>query len=314
MTVLEGFLNRDIRALSRIISFVENREDGYRDLLGKLYEKVGQSTRIGITGPPGAGKSTVVNSLIHQFLSIGKTVGVIAIDPSSPFTGGALLGDRVRMNEFPTGGTVYFRSMATRGATGGLAQSTENTAVVLDAFGFDVILIETVGVGQVELDVIDACDTVAVVLVPESGDAVQTMKAGLMEIADIMVVNKSDRPGAERIAADLRTMLLMRKKEEGLWKVPVISTIAVNNENIDKLFKAIEDHVEFHKASGAFESHRREQIKKKILSILKTRFQREFVEHLAENVEFSKIVDEIFSGENNPYRVSEELYESFSDR
>lgn len=236
MTVLERFRRGEIRGLSRIVSFVENREAGFQELLGHLYTKAGHSLRIGVTGPPGAGKSTLVDGLAAHFLKDGKRVGIVAVDPTSPFTGGALLGDRVRMNQMPADGSVYFRSMATRGATGGLAGATDNVAVVYDAFGFDVTLIETVGVGQVELDIVDSCDSVVVVLVPESGDAVQTMKAGLMEIADIFCINKSDRPGAERIAADLKQMLDTRKAKDDDWRIPIVSTEAITSKNVDRLY------------------------------------------------------------------------------
>jgi LAO/AO transport system kinase len=311
MTVLERFLQRDIRALSKVVSFVENRDDGYRELLGRLYPRAGRTLRIGITGPPGAGKSTLVNLLARQLLDEKRTVGIIAVDPTSPFSGGALLGDRVRMNEMPTDGTIFFRSMATRGASGGLAGATDNVAVVYDAFGFDVTLIETVGVGQVELDIIDSCDTVVVVLVPESGDAVQTMKAGLMEIADIFCVNKADRPGAERMAADLKHTLETKKKNEGDWSVPIVTTVAVGNKNVDRLKHAIFEHIAFLQTNGQFERHRRSQLKKKILNILKNRFQREFLERLDPETGFEQLLDEILSGSTNPFEVGDRLYERF---
>lgn len=312
MSVLDRFFEGDIRALSRVISFIENRDDGYRDLLGVLYEKAGNSLRIGITGPPGAGKSTIVSGLAHEYLSQNKRVGVVAVDPTSPFTGGALLGDRVRMNQFPTTGEFYFRSMATRGATGGLAAATGNVTVALDAFGFDVTLIETVGVGQVELDIIDACDTVVVAVVPESGDAVQTMKAGLMEIADIFVVNKSDRPGGDKLVMDLKQMLQAKPAEAGGWKIPIISTVAVEGKNIDRLHKNISEHINSIVASGKFENHRRQQIEKKILSIIKNQFQKEFLERLGKDVDFEAIIDEIMKGQTNPFKVATELLERFS--
>lgn len=314
MTLLEKFYQGDIRALSRIISFIENREEGYRRLLANLYKKADNAIRIGITGPPGAGKSTLVNSLIHKFLKNGKKVGVIAVDPTSPFTGGALLGDRVRMNEFPLDGNVYFRSMATRGATGGLAAATVNATVVLDAFGFDVTLIETVGVGQVELDVIDACDTVVVAVVPESGDAVQTMKAGLMEIADIFVVNKADRPGAERLATDLKQTLQTRKQKEFRWQIPILQTVAIENKNIDSLMDKIFEHITYQKDNGLFEQHRHNQMKKKIMNLLNNRFRQEFLDKLEGQVDLDKVVDEIFQGKNDPYKVSDDLYRSFVER
>lgn len=311
MTLLEQFEQGSIRALSRIITHVENRNNGYRELLSKLYPQVGHSLRIGLTGPPGAGKSTLVNGLARMFLEQGKKVGIIAVDPTSPFTGGALLGDRVRMNDFPMDGSVYFRSMATRGASGGLAGATDNVAILYDAFGFNITLIETVGVGQVELDIIDTCDSVTVALVPESGDAVQTLKAGLMEIADVFCINKSDRPGAERLAADLKHTLQTRPTVEGQWRIPIIQTEAVTGKNLDKLFGAINEHIEFRQANGQIKSHRRVQLKKKIRSILKYRFEREFIGKSVGEEELEQLADRILAGETNPYRVSDELFERF---
>jgi LAO/AO transport system kinase len=311
MTVIDSFFEGNIRSLSKIISFVEDKQDGYQDLLGRLYSHVGHSLRIGITGPPGAGKSTIVNGLARQFLSQGKKVGVIAIDPTSPFTGGALLGDRVRLSDFPTDGRFFFRSMATRGATGGLAEATGNVTVIYDAFGFDITLIETVGVGQVELDVVDACDSVVVVIVPESGDAVQTMKAGLMEIADTFCVNKADRPGAEQLVADLRYALRTFAKAKAHWNVPVLATEAVNGKNIPELREKIEAHIRAEQESGDFEAHRNRQLKKKILNIIKSRFQRDFLERLSSEMEFDQIVNGVLSGDTNPYQISEELYRQF---
>ena len=312
MAVIDKFQAGDIRALSRIISFVEDRRSGYRDLLARLYQSVGHSLRIGITGPPGAGKSTLVNCLIHEFLRDTEKIGVVAVDPSSPFTGGALLGDRVRMNDFPSDGRVYFRSMATRGVSGGLTAATHNVTVVYDAIGFDITLIETVGVGQVELDIVDACDVVVVVLVPESGDAVQTMKAGLTEIANIFCVNKSDRPGAERITSELRQAMPLRKTEDGAWRIPVIPTEAVTRKNVDKLVVKIRDFVEDGRSTGHFELHRHEQIRKQIVNVLQSRFQRDFVDLMANEVQFNQIVDEIAHGQADPYTVGEDLYRRFS--
>lgn len=314
MTVLDSFELGDIRALSRVVSHVENEAEQFQQLLGRLYARVGRALRIGITGPPGSGKSTLVNALTHEFLKDGKRIGIIAVDPTSPFTGGALLGDRVRMNEFPPDDRVYFRSMATRGATGGLAAATDNVTVVYDAFGFDITLIETVGVGQVELDIIDTCDVVVVVIVPESGDSVQTMKAGLMEIADIFCVNKSDRPGAERIAAELHQAMDSRKKVPGAWPLPVISTEAVNRKNVDRLHAKISEFVAFIRHNGQFDKHRREQLKLKLLHIVKQRFHREFLDHLTADSELDQIADSIRSGKTNPYAAGEELYQRFARR
>jgi LAO/AO transport system kinase len=208
-------LLEDIRAgrraaLSRAISIVENQRDGFRGLLSALHGRLGHAHRIGVTGPPGAGKSTLTAGLIASYRRRGETVGVIAVDPTSPFTGGALLGDRIRMNEISMDGGVFVRSMATRGSLGGLALATKEVADVMDAFGFDRVIVETVGVGQSELDIAAAADSTVVVLVPESGDGIQAMKAGLMEAADLFVINKADRPGADRLAREVSMMLHLR--------------------------------------------------------------------------------------------------------
>ncbi|MDX9856448.1 MAG: methylmalonyl Co-A mutase-associated GTPase MeaB [candidate division Zixibacteria bacterium] len=307
MTVLERFYEGDIRALSRLVSHVENRTDGYLDVLSRLYEKVGGAIRIGITGPPGAGKSTLVNCLAHRLLRDGLKVGVIAVDPTSPFTGGALLGDRVRLADFPTDGSFYFRSMATRGASGGLAGATDNVTILYDAFGFDVTLLETVGVGQVELDIVDSCDTVAVIVVPESGDSVQTMKAGLMEIADLFCVNKSDRPGADRILSELRQMLKMRKLSPDQWSVPVVKTIATSTEGIEELHGTITKHREHMQAVGAFEQRRRRQIRKKLTRILQVRFSRMVEERLPESTNIEQVIEDIYEGKTDPFTASDRI-------
>ena len=208
--LLAGFRDGRRVALTRVISIVENQRPGFRAVLNALHERVGRGHRIGITGPPGAGKSTLTAALIAHYRAQGETVGVIAVDPTSPFTGGALLGDRIRMNEIAMDSGVFIRSMATRGSLGGLALTTKEVADVMDAYGFDRILVETVGVGQSELDIASAADSTVVVLVPESGDGIQAMKAGLMEAADLFVINKADRPGADRLAREVSMMLHMR--------------------------------------------------------------------------------------------------------
>ena len=209
--LLEAFEAGEARALARAISWVENGRPGFERLLGAVHDRVGRAQRIGITGPPGAGKSTLIQALALEFRKRGERVGVVAVDPTSPFTGGALLGDRIRMAETSTDDGVFIRSMASRGSVGGLATTTHEVADLLDAFGFERVVLETVGVGQSELEIAEAADTTVVVLTPESGDSVQAMKAGLMEIADIFVVNKGDRPKADRSVAELRAALRIRK-------------------------------------------------------------------------------------------------------
>jgi len=309
MTVLEKFLQGDQAALARIISFIEDRQDGYQRLLSRLYPKSGNALRIGFTGPPGAGKSSLVNNFSKILAAEGHKVAVVAVDPTSPFTGGALLGDRVRLVNMPTDGSIFIRSMATRGSTGGLAAATGNVVTALDAFGFDHILIETVGVGQVELDIIDTCDAVVVVLVPESGDAVQALKAGLMEIADIFAVNKADRPGADHIVAELNTTLdLKRQKTE--WELPVVATEAINNKNIDKLAEKVRAYIDFTRTTDHFEKHRKAQIKKKIISILQFHITNALNDRVGQLADIDQVVSEIYDGRREPFTVAREIFES----
>ncbi len=306
MTVLERFLSGDQAALARLISFIENREDGYEKLLVSLYPKSGRTIKIGFTGPPGAGKSTIVNEISKMLAKEGNKIGIIAVDPTSPFTGGALLGDRIRMNDLPSDGSVYIRSMATRGSTGGLAGATNNVTIALDAFGFDYILIETVGVGQVELDIIDTCDAVVVVLVPESGDAIQALKAGLMEIADIFAVNKADRPLSESVVAELNSVLDIKREKTG-WKLPVLPTEAVNKKNIDALLSELKTFINYSKETGLFEKHRRNQIRKKIFNILNFQFTKMIESRLGGVVNLDNIVNDIYEGKNDPFTAGREL-------
>jgi LAO/AO transport system kinase len=306
LTLLERFFNADQAALAKIISYVENRRENFQELLSRLYTRAGRAVKIGFTGPPGAGKSTLVNGIAKLLTAEGKKIGIIAVDPTSPFTGGALLGDRIRMSDMPSDGSVYIRSMATRGSTGGLAAATDNVTIALDAFGFDYILIETVGVGQVEIDIINTCDSVVVILVPESGDSVQALKAGLMEIADIFAINKADRPMSERIVAELKSVLQI-KNEVAEWKVPIIPTEAVNNKNVDLLLENIKEHLDWASKSGHLKKHRQEQIRQRIFDVFTRRIQESLLNKLGASIDLDKIVNDIYSGKTDPFKAGNEL-------
>jgi LAO/AO transport system kinase len=296
--LIEDFNAGKPAALARVVSIVENHRDGFEQILGSLHPRTGHARRVGMTGPPGAGKSTITSLLVKSFRDQGLKVGVIAVDPTSPFTGGALLGDRVRMESVALDPGVFIRSMATRGSLGGLAAATREVADVLDAFGFDRLIIETVGVGQSELDVARTADSTLLVLVPESGDSIQTLKAGVMEIADLFVVNKADRPGADRLRNDVELMLGLRKgvsfgkmpAHHGIdlkrvnparvareaaaspnpteWTPPVLSAVATRGEGITDIAAALDRHFAYLEQSGTLRSRRRERMRERVMDVV----------------------------------------------
>ena len=257
-------------ALARAISCVENEAPGSVAILNACFERSGRAFRIGVTGPPGAGKSTLVLRLAQEYRARGETVAIVAVDPTSPFSGGALLGDRVRMGELAGDPGIFIRSMATRGSMGGLAVHSAQVCDVLDATGFTRILIETVGVGQSELEVAQTADTTVVVMVPESGDTVQAMKAGLMEIGDVFVINKADRDGADRAAFAIQSALELRSTPAE-WPVPVLQTVASLGNGVGELADRLEEHLEFLKSDGGLDRRRRQRAAQRLESLLRDR-------------------------------------------
>jgi len=273
---LDGILDSKRLAISRALSFVENTGDLDMALTDALFQHLGRAYRIGVTGPPGAGKSSLVDRIIAYWRSQDKRVAVISVDPTSPFTGGAILGDRVRMGRHYADKGVFIRSMATRGSHGGLALRAQDAADIFDAAGFEIIIYETVGVGQVELDVAKAADSTLVVLVPESGDDIQAMKAGLMEIADLFVINKADRQGANQAFSQIKSMLEMRHPEKGLWPPQVVKTSALQDEGISDLITAMLEHRLFLDEHGIIRQNFRDRVLTKIKSHIDEQTLRSF--------------------------------------
>ncbi|HET9582300.1 MAG TPA: methylmalonyl Co-A mutase-associated GTPase MeaB [Gemmatimonadota bacterium] len=305
--LIEQLQAGDRRALARGLSWIENQRPGFEEILHATHAGVGEAFRIGFTGPPGAGKSTLTERYALACRARGQTVGILAVDPSSPFTGGALLGDRIRMQELTLDEGAFVRSMASRGRLGGLATTSMEAADLMDAFGFDVVIHETVGVGQTERDIVSAADTTVVVLVPESGDAVQTMKAGLMEIADVFVVNKSDRPGADRLARAIRSTLGLRTRRESGWEPPVVGTVAVEGEGIDELVEAVDRHREFGLGSGAFARKRRERAAERVRDLVARKLERRVWLDGEGEQRLEAALDDIVAGRISPYAVAEEI-------
>ncbi len=306
MELVDEMLRGDVLSLARLITRVERDGADVPQIMKSIYPHLGKAYCIGITGPPGAGKSTVVDRLTAVIRQQGLTVGIIAADPTSPFTGGAVLGDRIRMQQHYLDEGVFIRSMATRGSHGGLPRTTGGVIKLLNAFGKDFILVETVGVGQTELDIMQNVDTTVVVLVPEAGDTIQTMKAGLFEIADIFVVNKADRPGADNLVAELGMMVHLRS-EETWWQVPVIATEAINNVGIEELYGQIEKHRQTLEETGKLTQRRQEQRRREFVETVERRVTDELFRLIEHDEELGRYMAMVEAGETDPYSAADEV-------
>jgi LAO/AO transport system kinase len=302
-----GVLAGSPRAIGRAISEVERDSPAVPELLRRLFPETGRARIVGVTGPPGAGKSTLVQRLAQAYRKQGRRVGIVAVDPSSPFTGGAILGDRIRMAEIYTDPGVFIRSMATRGALGGLARATSDAVDVLDAAGFDLILIETVGVGQDEVDIARTADTTAVVLVPGLGDDIQAIKAGILEIADVFVVNKAERDGADRAVAELSMMLDFAPHEA--WRPPIVKTSAPQAAGVPELVQALEAHGRFLEESGEAAARRAGRARSRLLALLEGRFRRAVEARAPEPDGLEEAVRSVAARAEDPYAAADRLFE-----
>jgi LAO/AO transport system kinase len=303
-SLTQGIREGRYRALARAISMVERGDPEADVLLANIYPLTGKTRILGITGSPGAGKSTLVNALARHYRKQGKTVGIIAVDPTSPFSGGAILGDRIRMQEMYTDRGVFIRSMATRGFLGGLAKATNDVVDLLDAGGFDIVLVETVGVGQDEVEIIRTVQTNLVVLVPGMGDDIQAIKAGIMEIGDIFVVNKADRPGADRTVTEIQMMMSL-VEEHGDWITPIVKTVASTNQGIVELDQAIEKHHQYLIASGELDRRNRERVRIRVETQLKEKFMERLVGKTISKEDYLALLDQVHRKENNPHDAAE---------
>lgn len=308
MRLVERMLKGENVSLSRVISLVENESSQVPEIMKLIAPHLGKAHCIGVTGPPGVGKSTLVDKLTALMRKQGSKVGIIAVDPSSPFTGGAVLGDRIRMQQHYLDDGVFIRSMATRGSMGGLPQTTSSVIKLLDAAGKDIILVETVGVGQSEIDIMEKTDTVLVILCPESGDAIQTMKAGLFEIADIFVVNKSDHPGADNFVRDIQAMLQLR--EPSWWNIPVVATEAVNDVGIEELYKQIQLHYQALCEDGRLSQRRQLQRKQDFIKTLERKLTHKLLMLLEQDGQLSSYIEMVEKGELDPYSATDEILKS----
>ena len=305
-SLVEGVLSGDYRSLGKAISLVEREDPAAERVLADLYGSTGNARIVGITGPPGAGKSTLVSGMAKHYRRQHKRIGIVAVDPTSPFSGGAILGDRIRMAELYTDRGVFIRSMATRGFMGGLAKATNDVVDLLDAAGFDIVLVETVGVGQDEVDVIRTVQTNVVVLVPGMGDDIQAIKAGIMEIGDVFVVNKADRPGADKTVTEV-TMMMGLVEEHGDWMPPIVKTVASRGEGIAELDDAIRKHFEYLSTSGELDRRNRERVRIRINMLLKEKFMGRLIGETVTESDFEKILEDVLRKRSNPHDAAEDV-------
>jgi LAO/AO transport system kinase len=298
-------LKGDKRSVARLLTVVENGLPEARDAIAILYPETGRAHIIGITGSPGVGKSTLIEKMIREMRKRGKTVGVVAVDPTSPFSGGAFLGDRVRMQSLSTDEGVFIRSMATRGSLGGIARATNDAVKVLDASGMDFIIVETVGAGQSEVEVMRITETVVVMLSPGAGDDIQTLKAGMMEIGDVFVVNKADLENAQRVVVDVKSTLSMKVPEEG-WRPPVVKTVATTGDGVDELLETIIRHREHLNSSGASEQRKR-RVEDEVVSAIREKAADYVIESLRGSNQLAETIERVMNLEKDPYTAVDEL-------
>ncbi|PWT90780.1 MAG: methylmalonyl Co-A mutase-associated GTPase MeaB [Acidobacteria bacterium] len=308
--LVQGLLSGDTKSLARAISFVENQDQRSSEILKAVYPKGRNVPIIGVTGPAGVGKSSLVDQLIDLYRKQGKTVGVIAVDPTSPFSGGAILGDRIRMQRHGTDSGVFIRSMATRGKLGGISAATVDVIDLLNASGKDIILVETVGVGQDEVDIVKMVNTTIVVLMPGLGDEVQAMKAGLMEIADLLIINKSDRPEAEKMEMELEAALSFFQPGKG-WRPKIIKTVATGNIGIDVLVAAVQEHEDYLVSSGELKKKNLLQSRQRMIDALEHQILSQILEEGFERFAIPARIEDIATRKTDPHTVVEEILKHF---
>lgn len=306
MELVEKMLAGGQQSLARLITLIEKEAEGLPEIMKAIHPYTGRAFCIGFTGPPGGGKSTLVDKLTTLARKKGLSVGIVAVDPTSPFSGGAVLGDRIRMQQHYLDEGVFIRSMATRGSHGGLPRTARSVIKLLDAFGKDIIFVETVGVGQTELDIMEAVDTIVVVLVPEAGDTIQTMKAGLLEIADVFAINKADREGADYLVAELEAMLRQSPKQTW-WQVPVLATQAVNDIGTEELLAQIERHRQALQETGRIAQRRQEQRRNELFQTIENKIMSKITDSIEQDGQLMNYLERVESGELDPYSASKEI-------
>ncbi len=310
-TLAERLVAGDKRALARAITLVESDDPAGWDLVRELYPRTGKAAIVGLTGAPGSGKSTLIGALTKLRREAGRDIAVLSIDPSSPFTHGALLGDRIRLTEHFLDPGVFIRSMANRGALGGLSEAALQAALLMDAAGKDDVFLETVGVGQAEVDIIDHADTIVLVLMPGSGDSIQALKAGVMEIPDIIVVNKADHPLTDTMVREIRGVLSLAPTVKGSWRVPIVKTEAVRGEGVAELVEKLDEHRERIASEGTLSERRRRNLRSEVLALATTRLRAQLEEALREDERFAALLDEVVARRLDPASAAAQILAGF---